>query len=216
MLRFNAFCRARVLFPGETAVRGGLKVMPLHARGYCPWVWTIKNMRSHMGAPTKFDFAFGRSLRRGAGKIGCLIDVAFGFIGFASCWSFCMEPRIDDWGNVTPSVIEADGLLAAIGLSLFCGWAMFILAFLWHSGVIYLRHMWTSPAGRAAIVIITLPMVFVLLSGNILVFLLLAAAYPMLARWIMPLVGLFTGWLFSEGDPSDTAADSLDKDSFEE
>ena len=73
--------------------------------------------------------------------------------------------------------------------------------------------MWTSPAGRAAIVIFTLPMVFVLLSGNILVFLLLAAAYPMLARWIMPLVGLFTGWLFSEGDPSDTAADSLDKSS---
>ena len=169
-----------------------------------------------MGAPTKFDFAFGRSLRRGAGKIGCLIDVAFGVIGFASCWSFCMEPRVDDWGNVTPSVIEADGLLAAIGLSLFSGWVMLILAFLWHSGVIYLRHMWTSPAGRAAIVIFTLPMVFVLLSGNILVFLLLAAAYPMLARWIMPLVGLFTGWLFSEGDPSDTAADSLDKDSFEE
>lgn len=113
-----------------------------------------------MGAPTKFDFAFGRSLRRGAGKIGCLIDVAF--------------------------------------------------------GVIYLRHMWNSPAGRAAIIIFTLPMVFVLLIGNILVFLLLAAAYPMLARWIMPLVGLFTGWLFSEGDPSDTAADSLDKDSSEE
>ena len=166
-----------------------------------------------MGAPMKFDYAFGRSLRRGAGKIGCLIDVAFGVMGFAWGWLFCMEPRVDDWGNVTPPFIETDGLLATIGLSLFGGFAMLMLAFLWHSGVIYLRHMWTSPAGRAAIIIFTLPMVFVLLSGNILVFLLLAAAYPMLARWIMPLVGLFTGWLFSEGDPSDTAADSLDKSS---
>ena len=169
-----------------------------------------------MGAPTKFDFAFGRSLRRGAGKIGCLIDVAFGVIGFASCWSFCMEPRVDDWGNVTPSVIEApDGLLAAIGLSLFSGWAMLILAFLWHSGVIYLPPCMRSSHRVAPRCHFPLPMVFVLLSGNILVFLLLAAAYPMqcLARWIMPLVGLFTGWLFSEGDPSDTAADSLDKSS---
>lgn len=168
-----------------------------------------------MGIPTKFDFSFGRSLRRGAGKIGCLIDVASGVMGFAWGWSFCMEPRVDDWGNVTPPFIETDGLLAAIGLSLFSGWAMFMLAFLWHSGVIYLRHMWKSTAGRAAIFIFTLPMVFVLLSGNLLVFLVLAAAYPMLVRWLMPLVGLLTGWLFGQGDPSDAAAESLDEDSSE-
>lgn len=57
---------------------------------------------------------------------------------------------------------------------------------------------------------------FNMLSGNILVFLLLAVAYPALARWIMPLVGLFTGWLFGQGDPSDAAAGSLDGDADEE
>jgi hypothetical protein len=28
----------------------------------------------------------------------------------------------------------------------------------------------------------------------------------------MPLVGLLTGWLFGQGDPSDAAAESLDED----
>lgn len=168
-----------------------------------------------MGIPTKFDVSFGRSLRRGDGKIGCLIDVAFGVMGIGWGWSFCFDQRVDKWGNVIPPFIETDGLLAAIGLSLFGGFAMFILAFGWHSGVIYLRHMWKSSAGRAAILIFTLPMIFVLLSGNILVFLLLAIAYPILAKWIMPLVGLLTGWLFGQGDPSDAAAESLDKDAGE-
>ena len=169
-----------------------------------------------MGIPTKFDVSFGRSLRRGTGKIGCLIVVAFGVMGFAWSWSFCLDQRVDDWGNAIPPFIETDGLVAAIGLSLFGGVAMFLLAFLWHSGVIYLRHMWKSTAGRAAIFIFSLPMVFVLLSGNILAFLVLAASYPMLAKWLMPLVGLLTGWLFGKGDPSDAAAESLDKNAGEE
>ena len=157
-----------------------------------------------MGIRYKFERLFGRFLRGGA-KIALFIDIAFGVAGTIFALWTSVRPRVDDYGNAAPSLWEQCGALEVLGGSL-------------HMGVRYLKRLWkSSTLGRVCVAVYFMYPAYCLLMGNVILFVLSSLFEIMLAIWllgpIVGFVGMFTGWLFGRGDPSDTATDSLDKSS---
>ncbi len=170
-----------------------------------------------MGIRYKFERLFGRFLRGGA-KIALFIDIAFGVAGTIFALWTSVRPRVDDYGNAAPSLWEQCGALEVLGGSLLVRLMGVVLAFALHMGVRYLKRLWkSSTLGRVCVAVYFMYAAYCLLMGNVILFVLSSLFEIMLAIWllgpIVGFVGMFTGWLFGRGDPSDTATDSLDKSS---